>query len=132
MHECLYCVRLICVCVVLCVGRGLAMGWSPVQRVLPTEKRPRSNKRAVEPKNVLISSSRDVLTELINVRRSHLSLCSLIWKYIPCMCSYTNKNLDMCICGYVYCSSFENPLQEVRYPVIYHGICILWNEFSRQ
>jgi hypothetical protein len=25
-----------CVCVVLCIGRGLVMGWSPVQGVLPT------------------------------------------------------------------------------------------------
>jgi hypothetical protein len=28
--------RLFCVGVVLCVGRGLEMGWSPVQGVLPT------------------------------------------------------------------------------------------------
>jgi hypothetical protein len=45
------CLRLFCVCVVLCVGNGLAMGWSPVQGVLPTayrikkmETRPESNK----------------------------------------------------------------------------------------
>jgi hypothetical protein len=44
-------VRLFCVCVVLCVGRGLATGWSTVQGVLPTvyrikilKKRPRPNK----------------------------------------------------------------------------------------
>jgi hypothetical protein len=30
------CVRLFCVCVVLCVGRGLVRGWFPVQGVLPT------------------------------------------------------------------------------------------------
>jgi hypothetical protein len=30
------CVRLICVCVVLCVGSGFSTGWSPVKRVLPT------------------------------------------------------------------------------------------------
>jgi hypothetical protein len=30
------CVRLSCVCVVLCVGSGLARGWSPFQGVLPT------------------------------------------------------------------------------------------------
>jgi hypothetical protein len=49
------CVSLFCVYVVLCAGRGLAMGWSPVQRVLPTvyrikklKKRPRSNKTTVE------------------------------------------------------------------------------------
>jgi hypothetical protein len=30
------CVLLFCVCVVLCVGNGLAIGWSPVQGVLPT------------------------------------------------------------------------------------------------
>jgi hypothetical protein len=28
-RGCLYCVRLFCVCVVLCVGSGLATGWSP-------------------------------------------------------------------------------------------------------
>jgi hypothetical protein len=45
------CVHLFCVCVVLCVGRGIAAGWSPVQGVLPTayrikklEKRPRSTR----------------------------------------------------------------------------------------
>jgi hypothetical protein len=30
------CARLFCVCVVLSVGSGLAMGWSPVQGVLQT------------------------------------------------------------------------------------------------
>jgi hypothetical protein len=30
------CLPLVCVCVVLCVGSGLATGWSPVQGVLPT------------------------------------------------------------------------------------------------
>jgi hypothetical protein len=29
------CARLFCVCVFLCVGSGLATGWSPVQGVLP-------------------------------------------------------------------------------------------------
>jgi hypothetical protein len=29
------CVRFYCVCIVLCVGSGLATGWSPVQGVLP-------------------------------------------------------------------------------------------------
>jgi hypothetical protein len=29
------CVRLFCVCVVMCVGSGLATGWYPVQGVLP-------------------------------------------------------------------------------------------------
>jgi hypothetical protein len=46
------CVRLFCVCVVLCVGSRLATAWSPFQGVLPTvykikklKKRPRSKKR---------------------------------------------------------------------------------------
>jgi hypothetical protein len=50
------CVRLLCVCVVLCVGSGFVTGWSPVQGVLPTvykiknlKKWPRSNKRTEEP-----------------------------------------------------------------------------------
>jgi hypothetical protein len=33
------CVRLFCVHVVLCVGSGLATGWSPIQGVLPTLSR---------------------------------------------------------------------------------------------
>jgi hypothetical protein len=44
-------VRLFCVCAVLCIGRGLATGWSPVQGVQPNvyrikklKKRPRPNK----------------------------------------------------------------------------------------
>jgi hypothetical protein len=40
-HGCL-CVRLFCVCVVLCVGSGLPTGWSPVQGVLPTVYRLRN------------------------------------------------------------------------------------------
>jgi hypothetical protein len=50
-HGCMYCVRLYFVCVVLCVGRTLATGSSPVQGVLPTvyriknlKRRPRPNK----------------------------------------------------------------------------------------
>jgi hypothetical protein len=45
------CLRLFFVCVDLCVGSGLATGWSPVQGTLPTvyrikklKKRPRPNK----------------------------------------------------------------------------------------
>jgi hypothetical protein len=41
------CIRLFCVCAVLCTESGLAMGWSPVQGVLPVKKlkrRPRSNR----------------------------------------------------------------------------------------
>jgi hypothetical protein len=50
------CVRLFCVCAVLCVGSGFATGLSPLQGVLPTGyrikkliNRPRSNKMTVEP-----------------------------------------------------------------------------------
>jgi hypothetical protein len=49
------CVRLFCVCLVLCIVSGLATGWSTVQGILSTvytiknlKKRPRST-RAVEP-----------------------------------------------------------------------------------
>jgi hypothetical protein len=54
-HGCL-CVRLFCVCVILCVGSGLATGWSPSESYRLCKwlrnwkkKRPRSNKRTVEP-----------------------------------------------------------------------------------
>jgi hypothetical protein len=34
-HGCL-CMRLFCVCIVLCIGSGLATGLEPVQDVLPS------------------------------------------------------------------------------------------------
>jgi hypothetical protein len=49
-------VRLFCVCVVVCVGTGLATDWSRVQGVLPsvkkdygTEEEARAQQKAVEP-----------------------------------------------------------------------------------
>jgi hypothetical protein len=46
------CARLFCVCAALCVGSGLATGWSPVQgvyRIKKQKKRPESNKMTIEP-----------------------------------------------------------------------------------
>jgi hypothetical protein len=43
------CVRLLCVCVVLCAGSGLATGWSPVQRVLLTVYRIKKQKSGKGP-----------------------------------------------------------------------------------
>jgi hypothetical protein len=39
-------VRLFCVRVLLCIGSGLATGWSPVNGVLPTVYRLRTEKAA--------------------------------------------------------------------------------------
>jgi hypothetical protein len=47
------CVRLFYVCVVLCVGSGLATSWSPVQGVLPTVYGLRNWKRGHGPTNGL-------------------------------------------------------------------------------
>jgi hypothetical protein len=44
------CVGLFCVCVVLCEGRGLAMGWSLVQGVIPTVRRIKKLKSGEGPK----------------------------------------------------------------------------------
>jgi hypothetical protein len=46
------CVGLFCVCVVLCVGIGLATGWSPVQGVQPTEYRLRNWKSGQGPQAI--------------------------------------------------------------------------------
>jgi hypothetical protein len=43
------CVRLFCVCVVLCVGSGLATGWSHIQGVLPSVYILRNWKRSRRP-----------------------------------------------------------------------------------
>jgi hypothetical protein len=42
------CVRLFCVCVILCVGSGLATGLSLVQGVLPTVYRIKKLKKAAK------------------------------------------------------------------------------------
>jgi hypothetical protein len=43
------CVHLFCVCVVLCRGRGLAIGWSPIQRVLLTVYKIKKRKSGEDP-----------------------------------------------------------------------------------
>jgi hypothetical protein len=40
------CLRLFSVCIVLCIGSGLATRWSPVQGALPTAYRWRTEKAA--------------------------------------------------------------------------------------
>jgi hypothetical protein len=47
------CVRLFCVCVVLCVGSGLSTGWSPVQGVLRTVYKLRNWKDGQGPQRVV-------------------------------------------------------------------------------
>jgi hypothetical protein len=43
-----WCVRaFFCVCVVLCLGRGLATSWSPVQGVLPSVNDQETEKSAL-------------------------------------------------------------------------------------
>jgi hypothetical protein len=48
------CVPLFCVCVVLCVGRGLSMGWSPVQGVLPAVYRIKKLKKAAKAQQMAV------------------------------------------------------------------------------
>jgi hypothetical protein len=45
------CVHLFCVCVILCIYRGLTTGWSPVQGVLPTVYMIKKLKSGPGPKN---------------------------------------------------------------------------------
>jgi hypothetical protein len=83
-HGCL-CVRLFCVCVVLCVGSGLATGWSPSKESFrlckndyETEEEARAQKRSVEPlmnewMNEWIST--DWKTEDLNPAREPSLLC---------------------------------------------------------
>jgi hypothetical protein len=73
------CMRLFCVSVVLCLGSGLATGWSPVQGVLPMVIKwlrkwirglgPELAGRAIEKKNQLICLSRVALFIMSNAHR---------------------------------------------------------------
>jgi hypothetical protein len=74
MHGCLYFLRLFCVCVFLCVGRGHSTDWSPFRGVLTTvygikklKKRPRSNIRLQRQNNNFDAAS----------LLPHLSKCAL-------------------------------------------------------
>jgi hypothetical protein len=55
-RDMVVCVRLFCVCVVLCAGSGFATGWSPskesyrlCKKDYETEEEARAQQRAVEP-----------------------------------------------------------------------------------
>jgi hypothetical protein len=54
------CVRLFCVCVVLCVGKGLATGWSPVQGFLPTVYRIKKLKKRPGSKGLYSKREREI------------------------------------------------------------------------
>jgi hypothetical protein len=70
------CVRLFCVCALLCAGCGLATGRSPVQGVLPTVKRSRNWKSGQGPAKGCRAIDRWVLIRYCS--RFHIPL---IWTY---------------------------------------------------
>jgi hypothetical protein len=69
------CVCLFCVCAVLCLGRGLATGWSPVQGLLPTVYRIKELKKTAkrEWESVYIEMWRFTI---------HIALSCIIWQSI--------------------------------------------------
>jgi hypothetical protein len=66
------CVRLFRICVVLCVGSGLATGWSPVQGVLPTVYRLRNWKAAKVHKGC---RARGGMLLVVQDTRQNVSIC---------------------------------------------------------
>jgi hypothetical protein len=48
------CLRLFCLYVVLCVGKGLARGWSPIQGVLPTVYRVKKLKKVAKAQQMAV------------------------------------------------------------------------------
>jgi hypothetical protein len=53
------CIRLFCVCVVLCVGSGLSKGWSIVQGVVPSVYRLRNWKSSQGPQGLYSHRDRE-------------------------------------------------------------------------
>jgi hypothetical protein len=73
------CLRLFCVCVVLCLGRGLVTGWSLAQRVLPsvkndygTEKEARALNGLEEPSVSVLRWREKTATQLGPLERTNL------------------------------------------------------------
>jgi Zn-dependent protease with chaperone function len=72
------CVRLFCVCVVLCRGSGLATSWSPVHGVLPTVYTIKKLKKRSRPNNIIIIISFLVsswFTSIISEMSASVFLC---------------------------------------------------------
>jgi hypothetical protein len=76
-----HCVSLFCVCVLLCVGSGLATGSSVVQGVLPTVYRLRNRKSDQGPKKDCRAIDREY--QLIKVKKERL--CTMLSRG---MCHY--------------------------------------------
>jgi hypothetical protein len=48
------CVRLLRVCAVLCAGSGLALGWSPIQEILPTVWKDQETEKAAKVQQIVV------------------------------------------------------------------------------
>jgi hypothetical protein len=84
------CVRLFCVCVLLCVGSGLVTGWSPVQVVLAILYRLRNWKSGQGPKGYR-TIEKDIINSSYKSRVSTnpwgeimLITNTIFWDAIPC------------------------------------------------
>jgi hypothetical protein len=99
-------VRLLCVCVVLCVGSGLETGWSSVQGVLPTVYRIKKLKSGQGPKgcrgieknkkcdSYLGENTRKCLVKQCTTKSSHTSICSIL-RYLNCI--IITMTLQLCL-----------------------------------
>jgi hypothetical protein len=107
------CVRLFCVCVVLCVGSCLATGSSPVQGVLPTmyrikelKKRPRSNKSTAIDRyemwsfRLLLNDKSEPLLSLSSARsvtNAYLGICNDVCYQYKAQCLWSGNCMETCV-----------------------------------
>jgi hypothetical protein len=66
-----------CVCVVLCVGRGLATGWSPAQGVLPTVYGIKKLKK--RPRPGIADSTETFIPKLLSTFLIHIKWSAKLW-----------------------------------------------------
>jgi hypothetical protein len=101
------CVRLFCVCVVLCVGRGLATGWSPVQGVLPTVYRIKELKKIDQAPTM---GCRAVIIIIIAIIK-FFPYCVMKFKVAPinCYCLSVTCCVDfvLVLCTCLFCLPFR-------------------------
>jgi hypothetical protein len=89
------CVRLSCVCVGLCVGSGIATGWSPVQEVLSTVYRIKVSHFHSARR---VSAANAVCRPTYISKNSGLSVRNLIWSF-----SFFVFNCFCCFLFVLYC-----------------------------
>jgi hypothetical protein len=116
------CVRLFCVCVILCVGSGLAIGWSSFQRIMQTMFGIKKLKKRLRSKGLQSQRERERENLLIRVTDT----CDRYW-VSDCSAHFNDVHIHTHMHIRVYWWTYWLPL---LFLVNYMYICCTWDTCS--